>query len=97
MAVQNMPELQMSRQELQDMVEYPRSCRMANIEGTVIVQFVVSTSGELSDFQVIQGIGGGCDEAAVTAIREHAVFSVGRQRGNPVPVRMSFPIVFRLQ
>ncbi len=96
-AVQNMPQLKMSRAELQSKVEYPRSCRMANIEGTVIVQFVVGTNGELTDFQVIQGIGGGCDEAAVEAIRKYAEFTVGRQRGKPVPVRMSFPIVFRLQ
>jgi len=96
-SVQNMPELQMSRKELQSKVKYPRSCKMANIEGTVIVQFVVTTTGELTDFDVIKGIGGGCDEAAVEAIKKYAKFSVGRQRGEPVPVRMSFPIVFRLQ
>ncbi len=97
MAVQNMPELIGSRAELQSQVEYPRSCRIANIEGNVIVQFVVTTTGELTQFEIIQGIGGGCDEAAIEAIREHAEFSIGQQRGNPVPVRMSFPIVFRLQ
>lgn len=96
-AVQNMPKLQMSRKELQSKVDYPRSCRMANIEGTVVVQFVVSTTGALSDFNIVKGIGGGCDEAAVEAIKKYAKFSVGRQRGKPVPVRMSFPIVFRLQ
>src|SRR5699024_5865152 len=39
-SVQEMPELETSRAELQSHVNYPESCSEAGIEGTVIVQFV---------------------------------------------------------
>ncbi len=44
---------------------------------------------------VIRGIGGGCDEEALRAVKE-ARFKPGRQRGKVVPVKMSLPITFKL-
>ncbi len=95
-AVDNMPKLINSRSEIQSHVEYPKSCVEAGVEGTVIVQFVVTKTGNLTDFDVIQGVGG-CDQAAVEAIKNYAEFTPGEQDGKPVNVRMSFPIVFSLQ
>lgn len=96
-AVQDMPQLKTSRAELQSKVAYPESCSEAGIEGTVIVQFVVQPSGDMNNFEVIRGIGGGCDQAAVEAIKQYAEFTPGEQGGKKVPVRMSFPIVFKMQ
>jgi protein TonB len=45
---------------------------------------------------VIRGIGGGCDEEALEAVSK-ARFTPGLQRGRPVKVQYSLPIVFRLQ
>ena len=97
MAVEDEPELIGGLANLQKKVEYPASCRRANIEGRVTLNFVVNKKGEVENVTVLRGIGGGCDEAAIEAVKKHAKFKPGRQRGNPVNVRYSLPIRFRLQ
>ena len=80
---------------LQKQVKYPETARQAGIEGRVIVQFIVSETGSVINPKVIRGIGGGCDEAAIEAVKK-VTFEPGSQRGVPVPVQFSLPIVFRL-
>jgi periplasmic protein TonB len=94
--VEQMPELIGGLAELQSRIEYPEQARRAGIEGRVYVQFIVNEQGEVEDPQVIRGIGGGCDEEALRAVRE-AEFRPGMQRGRPVRVQYSLPIVFQLQ
>ncbi|MCG8372454.1 MAG: energy transducer TonB [Balneolales bacterium] len=94
--VENMPELQGGLAELQKKVKYPEMARRAGIEGRVTVQFIVNEQGRVENPRVIRGIGGGCDEAALEAVKQ-AKFTPGMQRGRPVRVQYSLPIVFRLQ
>lgn len=93
--VEQMPSLQGGLAALQNSISYPEMARRAGIEGRVHVQFVVDEQGRPSEVRVIRGIGGGCDEAAVEAVRR-ARFTPGLQRGRPVKVRMSLPVTFRL-
>lgn len=93
--VEQMPELIGGLQELQSKIEYPEAARRAGIEGRVYVQFIVNEQGQVEDPQVVRGIGGGADEEALRAVRE-AEFRPGMQRGRPVRVQYSLPIVFRL-
>lgn len=94
--VETMPELKGGLADLQRKVKYPEMARRAGIEGRVTVQFIVNEQGRVENPRVIRGIGGGCDEAALEAVRK-AEFSPGMQRGRPVRVQYSLPIVFRLQ
>ncbi len=94
--VEQMPVLIGGMGNLQKQVKYPETARQAGIEGTVIVQFIVSETGSVINPKVIRGIGGGCDEAAIEAVKK-VTFEPGSQRGVPVPVQFSLPIVFRLQ
>lgn len=94
--VEQMPELIGGLAELQSRIEYPEQARRAGIEGRVYVQFIVNEEGRVEDPQVIRGIGGGADEEALRAVRE-AEFRPGMQRGRPVRVQYSLPVVFQLQ
>jgi periplasmic protein TonB len=94
--VENMPELIGGLAELQSRIEYPEQARRAGIEGRVYVQFIVNEEGQVEDPEVIRGIGGGCDEEAIRAVKQ-AEFRPGMQRGRPVRVQYSLPIVFQLQ
>jgi protein TonB len=67
-----------------------------NVEGKVFVQFVIDKDGSPSDITVLKGIGSGCDEEAVRVIKNMPKWTPGKQRGRPVKVRMSLPIVFKL-
>lgn len=94
--VETMPQLEGGLADLQRKVKYPEMARRAGIEGRVTVQFIVNEQGRVENPRVIRGIGGGCDEAALAAVKQ-AKFSPGMQRGRPVRVQYSLPIVFRLQ
>lgn len=95
-AVEQMPELIGGLKELQSKVVYPKRAQIAGIEGRVVVQFIVDKDGEVENPKVIRGIGGGCDEEALR-VAKMAKFKPGRQRGKPVRVRYSLPIMFILQ
>ena len=94
--VEQMPQLRGGLGALQRKVSYPEMARRAGIEGRVTVQFIVNEQGRVENPRVIRGIGGGCDEAALEAVKD-AKFTPGMQRGRPVRVQYSLPIVFRLQ
>ncbi|MEX0661879.1 MAG: energy transducer TonB [Balneolaceae bacterium] len=94
--VENMPELIGGLASIQNEIEYPEMARRAGIEGRVYVQFIVNEEGQVEDPQVIRGIGGGADEEALRAVSQ-AQFEPGMQRGRPVRVQYSLPVVFRLQ
>lgn len=94
--VEHMPELKGGLEGIQKQINYPDMARKAGIEGRVYVQFVVTPKGNVENAKVVRGIGGGCDKEALRVVR-NANFRPGMQRGKPVPVRMSLPIVFQLQ
>jgi protein TonB len=94
--VEQQPELIGGMAALQKDIKYPDIARKAGIEGRVFVQFVVDEQGNVLNPQVIRGIGGGCDEEALKAVKRQK-FKPGMQRGRPVKVRYSLPVVFKLQ
>lgn len=93
--VEQMPQLVGGIGKLQQQVRYPEMARRAGIEGRVTIQFIVNEQGDVENPRVIRGIGGGCDEEALRVVSQ-AKFVPGLQRGRPVRVQFSLPIVFRL-
>jgi TonB family protein len=77
-------------------VRYPKEARKNGVQGRVLVQFVIQTDGAISDIKIVQGIGGGCDEAAMDAVRQAPKWFPGLQYGIPVRQRFTMPINFRL-
>lgn len=93
--VEDMPILEGGMSAIYQHLRYPEIARQAGIEGRVVVQFIIDENGKVVDPVVIRGIGGGCDQAAIEAVKK-VTFIPGKQRGRPVKVRYSIPIVFRL-
>ena len=94
--VENPPVLIGGIASVQKRIQYPELARNAGIEGRVVIQFVVTSTGEIANPKVVRGIGGGCDEAALEALK-YAKFQPGMQRGRPVNVSYSLPIPFSLK
>ena len=94
--VEQMPELIGGLASIQKKINYPEIAKKAGVEGRVIVQFVVDEGGNVQDPQVVRGIGAGCDEEAIRAVKQ-AKFEPGKQRGKSVKVKMSLPITFKLK
>jgi protein TonB len=78
-------------------IRYPEQAKENNIEGRVILKFVVNEDGAVSDISVVRGIGGGCDEEAKRVVAGMPKWKPGKQNGRPVKVYFTLPIVFKLQ
>ena len=78
-------------------LEYPALARRNNVEGTVILAFVVNTVGEISDIQVIKSLGAGTDEEAKRVIKAMPRWSPGKNNGVAVNVKFVVPVRFAIQ
>ncbi|MEB0263969.1 MULTISPECIES: TonB family protein [unclassified Mucilaginibacter] len=81
---------------LQDNVRYPSIARENNVQGRVILTFVVEKDGSLTDIKVVRGIGSGCDEEAIRVLKRSPRWKPGIQNGRPVRVQYSIPVNFTL-
>jgi len=82
---------------LQDNLHYPAMAKEINTQGTVYIQFIVEKNGEITNVTLARGIGSGCDEAAVMAVKNMPPWNPGLQRGIPVRTRFIMPIKFMLR
>ncbi len=89
------PELIGGLEGLQGRVFYPPDARAANVQGQVVLQFVVNEQGAVEDARVLRSPDDRLSEAALAAVRASR-FTPGRQRGEPVKVRFAVPVTFRL-
>jgi len=94
-AVEEMPQPVGGLQEIQSKIVYPEIAKRAGIEGKVFVRAYVDEDGNVTTAELVKGIGGGCDEAALNAILS-SKFTPGKQRGKPIKVQVTIPIVFKL-
>jgi len=77
-------------------LSYPEKARRMGIEGRVFVKVVIEKDGSISNAEVVNGIGGGCDEEALKLFRISPKWIPGKQRGRSVRVSVTFPIKFTL-
>jgi len=95
-AVEEMPEPIGGIKAIQEKITYPEIAKRAGVEGKVYVLAFVDEGGNVTKAQILKGIGAGCDEAARDAVLQ-TKFKPGKQRGVPVKVQVSIPIIFKLQ
>ena len=75
-------------------VEYPVLARQKGIQGRVFVMAFVDEDGSVADAKIIRGLGHGCDEAAILAVKS-VEFTPGKNNNVPVKVKYSIPITFK--
>lgn len=73
--------------------EYPELARRAELGGVVILEAIVSQTGNVTDVHVLRGLGLGLDEAAITAVRQWR-FSPTLVDGEPVEVLLTVTVHF---
>ncbi|HYA18499.1 MAG TPA: energy transducer TonB [Bryobacteraceae bacterium] len=75
--------------------EYSEEARKAKYSGTVTLAVVVTPDGKATDIHVIKSLGMGLDEKAIEAVQKWK-FKPGMKGGQPVPVRATIEVNFRL-
>jgi len=82
---------------IQQNLKYPQIAAENGISGRVFVSFVVNEKGEVTNVQVARGVDPSLDREAVRVVKSSPKWTAGKQRGRPVRVSFTFPIVFQLQ
>ncbi len=82
---------------LAENIKYPPLARENNIQGQVVLSFVVGKRGEITDVTIIKDIGGGCGKEAVRVVESMPHWIPGEANGNPVKVRFVLPVRFKLE
>lgn len=91
MVVEKMPELKGSIDSLSKEVQYTQEAYDEEIEGRIVVQFIVDEKGEVEDPEIIRGLGHGLDQQALEVIKQ-AKFDPGKHRGEAVRIQISIPL-----
>jgi TonB family protein len=75
---------------------YPEIARETKVRGRVTVEFVVNMDGTLSDFEIIKGLGAGCDEEAIRLIKEGPKWNAALESdGNSIATKVRIKIRFK--
>lgn len=77
-------------------IKYPVEAQKNKIMGRVIVQFVVMEDGSLGMEQVVRSVDSQLDAEALRVIKLMPKWIPGTVKGDPVKVRFTVPIMFRL-
>ncbi|HMG93924.1 MAG TPA: TonB family protein [Chryseolinea sp.] len=84
------------KQYLEKNIQYPEQALAENIEGKVTIQFTVETSGQISDFKVLKGIGHGCEEEVIRLVKQGPKWNPTKRNTeslrDKVKVRMRFTL-----
>lgn len=101
MVVEKMPEFPGGIKELMSFlsknIKYPASAIAKNVQGRVIVQFVVEKDGTPTEFKVMRSVDPALDAEALRVMQEMPKWKPGMQRGQVVRVKYTVPVTFRLQ
>lgn len=78
-------------------IQYPTMAQENNVQGKVVVQFVVTKTGEVGEVKVVRSVDKDLDREAVRVCKTLPKFVPGRQNGQAVAVWYTLPVQFKLQ
>ncbi len=100
-AVEQMPQFPGGEAELMKYIsknlKYPPVAMENNIQGRVVVQFVVTKTGKIGEVKVVRGKDPDLDKEAVRVVKSLPDFIPGKMNGQTVNVWYTLPITFKLQ
>ena len=100
-AVEQMPQFPGGDAELMKFlsknIKYPTMAMENNIQGRVIVQFVVTKTGAIGEVKVVRSVDRDLDREAVRVCKSLPKFTPGKMNGQAVNVWYTLPVSFKLQ
>jgi len=81
---------------LRNSIKYPAAALKANVEGVVIVRFIVDKEGALNSIVIVKGVGFGLDAESVRLVKDMPKWKPGIQNGQTVDMAQTIEIKFDL-
>ena len=72
--------------------QYPKAAQEAQVEGMVLLQFIVEKDGSLTNINLLRDIGHGTGEEAIRMLKTAPKWKPGIQNGRTVRVQFTLPI-----
>ena len=94
--VEQMPSFPGLQNWLASHINYPAVAEENGIQGRVIVSFIVEKNGSVSSVQVVKSVDPSLDREALRVVNSMPRWTPGRLNGQPVRVKYTLPITFRL-
>ncbi|MBI3124881.1 MAG: energy transducer TonB [Ignavibacteriales bacterium] len=76
-------------------IVYPESAIKSKTEGKVYCLILINQSGDVDDVKIVKGLGNGCDEEAIRAVKK-TKFTPGQNLGVNVKAKLAMAIQFKL-
>ena len=76
-------------------IRFPAVCE--DIQGRVVCSFIVERDGSISDVKVVKGVDPALDQEAKRVLKSMPRWNPGKQNGQPVRVKYTVPVTFRVQ
>lgn len=77
-------------------LKYPDTAIKNNVQGSVLVSFIIEQDGTLADTKVEKKLGSGTDEEAIRVLKLSKKWNPGLIDGKPVRVKYNIPVKFSL-
>lgn len=78
-------------------IQYPERAVERSEQGTVVVRFIVNTSGELTDFNVVNSISPSIDQQVIDVLKStDGMWNPGSRNNLPVDMSQEISVIFKL-
>jgi len=77
-------------------IKYPESAKKSNVEGIVVIRFVVDKKGHVTSPELLRSLDPACDAEAMRIVKLMPAFRPGKQSGKDVNVYFTLPIKYKL-
>jgi protein TonB len=78
-------------------LRYPEEAQNNNVQGRVILKFVVNPDGSVDRIEVLRSVDQLLDDEAIRVVNSLPRFKPGKQGGIAVPVWFSLPVTFKIE
>lgn len=82
---------------LSNNIRYPEAAQQNDVQGRVIVKFVVEKDGSVSQVQILKGVDKDLDKEALRVVNKMPKWQAGKNNGVAVRSYFTLPVNFRLQ
>lgn len=77
-------------------IHYPEAATQNDVQGKVVLQFVVEKDGSIGAVTVLKGLDRDCDKEAIRVVKSMPKWQPGKNNGVPVRSYFQLPVQFRL-
>ena len=76
-------------------LKYPQQAVKDDVQGMVLVDFVINTEGKATDPKIVRSLSPECDAEVIRVVSLMPAWTPGQQDGQTVNVKYTLPVMFK--